>query len=122
MKRFFLCASATSCILVLIGCDRDRAWESREPGRTTVTGANARVVASSTAVQQIADARCSREVTCNNIGEDKRYSSTAACRERLRADTRDDLNPNDCPGGVVAKELDACIAAIKTEKCDNVTD
>lgn len=91
-------------------------------GTTTVTGASLPSVANNIAVTRLAEARCPREVTCNNIGADRRYASNDVCALKIRTEMKDDLDTTDCPGGVAQKELDACVASIKAESCDNVID
>lgn len=98
--------------------------ENREPRSSTVTTVTAApaAVGNNNAVARVADARCAREARCDNVGADKKYTSTEACGQKLRADMKDDLNAKDCPGGVSQKDLDACLSAIKAETCGNVLD
>ncbi|WP_394828316.1 DUF6184 family natural product biosynthesis lipoprotein [Pendulispora albinea] len=121
MSSFTRYAVPFACCMALVGCDRERSPE-HSPGTTTVTGANVPSVANATAVGRIADARCAREATCNNIGTEKAYATTGVCAQKIRADMRDDLNAADCPAGVAPKELDACVAAIKAENCNDPLD
>jgi hypothetical protein len=103
---------------LLAGC-KDRTDREQT---TTVTGA---VVPSTThdgAIARIVAARCARELTCNNIGSDKKFASQDICAQKIRVDMKDDLNATDCPGGVDQKELDECLAQIKSEDCNNPID
>lgn len=74
------------------------------------------------AQEQIASARCEREQTCGNIGENKSYLSSQACLAGIRADWKDDLNARECPGGVNNHELGECLGQIRAEACGNVFD
>lgn len=74
------------------------------------------------AQEQIASARCEREQTCGNIGDNKSYSSSQDCLARIRADWKDDLNARECPGGVNNHELNECLQQIRAEACGNPFD
>jgi hypothetical protein len=74
------------------------------------------------AVDQIASARCAREMKCGNVGADKKYADQNACTTELKKEFGDDLNANDCPAGVDQKELGECLAEIKNEDCGNPLD
>jgi hypothetical protein len=74
------------------------------------------------AQEQIASARCEREQTCGNIGDNKSYSSSQDCLARIRADWKDDLNARECPGGVNNHELSECLEQIRGEACGNPFD
>jgi len=113
------------CALALAACDRDRATDrdrttKTDPGTTTVTGAN--VVANDPAVLRVVNARCARELACNNVGADKKFASTDVCAQKLRADMKNDLNVQDCPRGIDQKELDECLSEIRNESCNNPID
>lgn len=77
---------------------------------------------SSSAVANIAAARCDREVRCKNIGPKEKFHSRADCVADMQRDKRDDLNSDVCPGGVREKELSECILAIREEACGNPLD
>lgn len=72
--------------------------------------------------EQIAQARCAREVRCGKVGAGKDYASQEACVTKIRADWRDDLNARECPGGVVQKELAECLEEIRNDDCGNPFD
>lgn len=76
----------------------------------------------SSATDSIADARCTRESSCNNIGADKKYSSLDDCMARIREDWRDDLNSRECPGGVDQVELNECLTQVRNEDCSSPFD
>jgi hypothetical protein len=114
--------AAVAITTALYACHRDRAADRpspspSEPGITTITGAS--LVQNATAVSRIADVRCSRELACSRIGVGEKYSSHDSCVHDIRRSMQDDLDANDCPRGIVQKELDECLAAIKAESCNN---
>lgn len=74
------------------------------------------------ATQAITQARCAREQRCNNIGPEKEYASDEACRTRIQAEWRDDLNARECPGGVNQGELNECLQEIRDDDCGNPFD
>jgi hypothetical protein len=74
------------------------------------------------AAEQLAHARCEREQTCGNIGNDKTYSSSEDCVTRVSNDWKDDLNARECPGGINQQQLDECMAQIRAEACSSPFD
>lgn len=88
-------------------------------GTTTVTGANVGAVQNTNAIEKIVAARCAREMSCKNVGADKRFTSNDVCGREIRNDMKDDLNSKDCPYGVDQKELNECLDSIKNESCGN---
>jgi hypothetical protein len=93
--------------------------ESHDEASTPLLGAKGEA---RSAARNIAGARCDREAKCNNIGPDKKYASDDACEDQIRADWANDLNAYDCPGGVVDKELEECLNAIRNEDCNSPFD
>lgn len=81
-----------------------------------------KTTANDPSIRSIATARCDREQTCNNVGADKKWATRDACLADLSEDLVDELNLSECPGGVVQKELDECLAEIKNESCNNPID
>jgi hypothetical protein len=67
--------------------------------------------------ESLAKARCEREQRCNDVGADRKYSSSDDCLTRVRADWKDDLNAHECPGGVNQVRLDECLTAVRQEEC-----
>src|SRR5690606_22494340 len=98
--------------------DRDR----ERTGTTTVTGANVARVSNESAIDRIVAARCAREAACNNVGTDKRFTSSDVCSQKIKTDMRDDLSAKECPGGIDQKELNECLEEIKNENCNNPID
>ena len=94
---------------------------SEEPVGIPVSGP-APATETRSATESIAEARCAREQTCENIGADKKYSSSDDCLARIREDWREDLNAPECPGGVNESELNECLTAIRNEDCSSPFD
>ncbi len=74
------------------------------------------------AAMAIAEARCQREDSCENVGDSKKYSSNQDCLDRVRTSWRDELSARQCPNGVNDAQLDECLAEIRAEKCDHPLD
>src|SRR5512139_1337608 len=64
------------------------AAESRHEDEPSAPAAGGETASAS---EQIARSRCQREVACNNVGPDRKFSSVDDCISRIRADWRDDL-------------------------------
>jgi hypothetical protein len=97
------------------GTARTSPVESNNRGMTPASGTRP-------AADQIARARCDREQQCDNIGDDKTYSSMQDCLARIQNDWRDDLNARKCPGGINQHELNECMSQIRAEACGNPFD
>lgn len=111
MNRLFDTSAALLLLSLALGCSRDsqpaRSAESEPtPG---VQGANAS--------DAIAQARCAREARCDNIGGDKKFSSTDDCATRIREDWREDLSARQCPEGVDQTQLNECLREVRFEDC-----
>ncbi len=70
-------------------------------------------------IDRITDARCKRELACNNVGNGKKYNDEAACKRELRQNTHSDLRQSECKT-VLTDKVQSCIDAIQNEKCDSV--
>lgn len=116
-QRFFAACLVALPALGLSACSKD----TPEPAQTAL---NAPVATYDThaATESIAEARCAREDRCQNVGDDKKYSSTQDCLARVRDDWRDDLNALQCPGGANEKELNECLEAVRNEDCSSPFD
>jgi hypothetical protein len=69
------------------------------------------------ASEAIAEARCGREVSCNNVGVDKRYISLDDCLTRVWTAWQGDLIESECPAGLNEAQLDSCLADIRVLEC-----
>jgi hypothetical protein len=81
-----------------------------------------RTTANDPAIRSIAQARCDREARCNDVGADGKFSTHDACLAEISGKLVDELDLSECPGGVVQKELDECLAEIENESCNNPID
>lgn len=119
-------------LFAVAACDRDVRHDevgtrtgvdtTRDGKVGTTPMTNKATVNNEAALASIVSARCQREARCNNVGADKRWASSEACRGDLTAKGRDDLRASECPGGVVQKELQECLAEIQNEDCNNPLD
>lgn len=91
-----------------------------DQGQSAVKGAQAEAIG--TAVDNLATARCDRELRCNNVGTGRRYDTKDACMSSLRSNQQQDLNLSACPGGVDQKELQECLEEIRKDDCNNPLD
>jgi hypothetical protein len=90
--------------------------------RTPMGVANAQK-ADKNIVEQLANARCDRETSCDNVGVPKaKYSSRDACMAAMRGDMAPSLNGYDCPGGIDQTGLERCLNAIHDEGCGRPLD
>ena len=71
----------------------------------------------SSASEVIAEARCERELSCNNIGVDKRYVSLDDCLTRVWTAGQGDLVESDCPNGLDPAQLETCLTEIRVLEC-----
>lgn len=67
--------------------------------------------------EAIAEARCMRELGCNNVGVDRRYVSLEDCVTRVWTAVEGDLIESECPNGVDEVQLDACLSEIRVLEC-----
>lgn len=101
--------------LAVVGCNRD-AEEPMTPASRPATVDNER------GIFALVAERCDREARCGNVGPREDYTSRDDCMKRIGRATRDDLNPNECPGGIEQRELDDCLAQVRSEDCGHVFD
>lgn len=69
------------------------------------------------ASEAIAEARCARELSCNNVGIDKRYVSPEDCLARVWTAGEGDLVESECPNGVDGEQLEVCLTDIRLLEC-----
>jgi len=69
------------------------------------------------AADKIVATRCEREATCNNIGSGRKYQTREACNLALNAEMSEALNSANCPGGIDATQVVACVAELRKESC-----
>lgn len=69
------------------------------------------------ASETLTEARCAREVSCNNVGIDKRYVSLEDCLTRVWTAGEGDFVESDCPNGVNEEQLHVCAGEIRVLEC-----
>ena len=111
-------ASVSVCLglvaaAVALGCGRDRT----EPATTMTTGA----VSNDDAIMRIASARCDREVSCNNLGQGKKFADREACMREGQQNARGTLRADQCPN-IDQGKLSQCVNDIKNQRCENPID
>ncbi len=99
----------------LFACEK-----SSDRGATTTTTTTAASM-NADAVQQIAAARCDRELSCNNVGTGRKYVTRDSCIDELHGSVQSDLRGDQC-GRVDRAQLDKCLADIRGERCDHPLD
>jgi hypothetical protein len=98
-----------------------RPAEPNEPATKAPEGVPTRL-SNDTVISRIVEARCARELRCENIGKDKKFESVAICRSELTKKGDDMLDAKECPRGIDSKELGECLAEVKNEDCNNPLD
>jgi hypothetical protein len=68
----------------------------------------------------LTNARCDREVHCNNVGAGRKYENRAQCVAMIDRDGYTDLDAEHCPLGLDQDMLGTCLGAIKNEACGAV--
>jgi hypothetical protein len=111
-------AIALTSLGVLFACGGSNNQEPAVAG----TGVTSPQTADSSVVEDLANARCDREQSCNNVGDGRHYASRDVCMNQVRGDLGNELNTHDCPRGIDQSKLDACKSAIKAEACDHPLD
>ena len=124
MNTLVKTALSSLSFVVLAACSKTNDRSVAANGTEPVVVAQNPTPANATrsAAESIAMSRCQREQACDNVGADKKYSSSSDCLTRIRADWKDDLNARECPGGINQHQLDQCLTKIKTEDCGSPFD
>jgi hypothetical protein len=121
----------SSIFVAVVGCNKENDRPAMQPASGSTdstdtvhagTSTDAVHTPAASARDSIAEARCAREERCENLGDNKKYSSMQDCMNTIRADWKDDLNARECPGGVDQSELSECLTAVRNEDCGNPFD
>ena len=115
--RSILCAAALGAAIAACAHDDGNNAPASSAGMANMQAGN-----TDWAVDRIAGARCDREASCGNVGQDKEYATRDACIDELRGSGRSDLRASDCPRGIDTTQLDKCLSEIRGEKCGNPID
>ncbi len=74
------------------------------------------------AVPQIAAAECERELKCGNVGLSLKFSNLQHCTEVKTAALNEDFSDDqDCRNGILASDVDRCVAKTSQETCDGIS-
>jgi hypothetical protein len=104
---------AFSTLIVLAGgCSH--SLESEAP----MVPASGTVAPDERRISALSNARCDRELACQNIGPGKQWSTRPACVKELAALSFDELGPDECPKGIDRFRFDECMSDIADETCD----
>jgi hypothetical protein len=114
--KYTMIAGVVAGALALIGCGGSKHEGTMSPASRPATETNER------SISALAATRCDHEQTCNNVGPNGDYTSREDCLLRMERDARDDLDAEECPGGIDRAELDECLTQIRTEDCGHVLD
>jgi Family of unknown function (DUF6184) len=88
---------------------------------TGTMAANEAKDANDTTIDRLTDARCKREVACNNLGNGKKYNDESACRREVRQNVHSDFRQSECHV-VLTDKVQSCIDEIQAEKCGSAFD
>ena len=119
LKNTFISMGVCGVGFVLLGACHAGVSADVGSGGVQTTGAT---VPNGQAIQAITDARCNREVACNNVGEGQSYSDFNACTREIGHDTQVTLRNQKCPNGILQSRLSSCLDEISTERCGNPID
>ena len=76
------------------------------------------------ALRSYAEARCNREVRCNNVGVGKHYRNAQTCMaDQINDRSHSWEAANEChANGVNQAHLSECLSAVRTQNCNNPID
>ncbi|HVJ19995.1 MAG TPA: DUF6184 family natural product biosynthesis lipoprotein [Polyangiaceae bacterium] len=103
--------------LLLLATGLHAGCERHETSPPPMTPASRTASGVELATEQVASARCARELGCDNIGPEKRFSGHEDCMRSLWSNSYDDLGA--CEDGVAREVLRACLDAISQTKCSD---
>ena len=98
-------------------CDHDSSPPPSAP--MTTAGVLAAQPVSTRDVAVITKERCDREERCANIGANRKYSTREVCSAQISSDNMNTLTNAACPYGIDSTKLEACLASIREEGCNN---
>ncbi len=113
-------APAVGALLLLAtSCKHDEAADSKS-GTAKTSLSSADVQASiDTAAEHIADARCEREVSCNQVAAAQHDAAIQTCRSTIKSELHKQLDLKSCPNGVNANKATTCASATVGAGCSN---
>jgi hypothetical protein len=113
--------SLASAGMLVLGCEHtDRSVATSSPSEQPIGATNAQPAGNTvdaSVVDRLANARCDREQTCDNVGDGKTYASRHVCLEQQKGSIANDLNSYQCPRGIDGAAVQQCLSAIGGEEC-----
>jgi Family of unknown function (DUF6184) len=76
-------------------------------------------VAGAEVVDQLAEAWCDRQRSCDRVGAGQAYATYFDCVKQTRTAGRRDLDSLRCPHGIDSTRAQACVAAIGRQPCSD---
>lgn len=104
-----------------MGCRRSEQHErsvAARVGTATLTGALV-YVPSDIAREQIAQARCAHAMSCEQVGEGKRYGDLSRCTVQVQLELQSELGNKQCPAGVDEIALRECVDRTAHSTCND---
>jgi hypothetical protein len=117
----WMVGGATVLAVVLTsGCTRDHGQSSPAPAtRVAPTAIGGGPPPTEMAIDRLGEARCEREARCGRLGPEGSYDTRQQCLDADLMSRLDVLDPANCPNGIRSDLLEACIEAMRTERCDS---
>lgn len=91
--------------------------DDRSSQTTTTNASSTSNTGYEVAKARITGARCDREVSCEQIGKDKRFSTRELCARDEERRTTQELKASDCANGMDERKLQDCLSAISKQDC-----
>lgn len=110
------CAARALCIASFVqlgGCDHNGS----DVASTTTTTSAAIRLSNDMVIDEMVNARCMREILCNNVGDARVWGTLYACMNDERDIVHDEISTHRCPHGIAASALSDCTDAIEREAC-----
>jgi hypothetical protein len=118
MTKTLVISSILIALCGISGCSH----EDRPAEHSGAPGASAPARELSSAVNDVADARCDLEQRCDHVGAGQSFENREACETKMHGSLADDLNTKDCPNGVDGSKLSACLSQLRSEECGDPLD
>jgi hypothetical protein len=111
MRCVVVVLTVTAIAVGATSCRRDQPESA--VSETTLTAASMETVPTDTAASELAQARCTRDLSCEGD-----RGSLADCVRHLRRDLALELDPaTTCANGIDRVKLDHCVATVREEVC-----
>jgi hypothetical protein len=71
---------------------------------------------------ELTNARCDREVACNNVGLERRFVDRDACLREVGRGVQAEVRAEVCPNGIDSTKLSLCASLAREERCGSLLD